>query len=374
MYTQCPHCLTLFRISNDELEVAAGKAKCCQCHQVFNALENLRHIQTPSVSPATPEILDDDYLFGETLNLDLQQIYDADMDAQTGLAICPESRDELFTIMDNGLETEPDYFAGGSESQMSELLGSDSTPFNLSSEDAENTAKVVPLHQGVNSSSLPESHRTSPPLQRHPSEPATEAADSIPEKSLFRFTERQKADSAPAELATSSDKYSLDEVFEKKPLSFKAIAWGFGSLVLLLALMLQLSWHYREWTIQHEWGRQLLTQVCAITGCNTPQRRDTRQILIQHRDLRSHPERPNALLLQLSMVNHAAFAQPYPKLQLSLFNDQDQLIAQRTFEPIEYLSDPQRSSELMQQSEPVFVSMELLDPGKDVTGFKFEFL
>jgi len=42
VYTQCPNCQTLFRIGVEQLKAADGKAHCCRCDQIFNALENLR--------------------------------------------------------------------------------------------------------------------------------------------------------------------------------------------------------------------------------------------------------------------------------------------------------------------------------------------
>lgn len=42
MYTQCPNCQTLFRIGVEQLKAADGKAHCCRCDKVFNALGNLR--------------------------------------------------------------------------------------------------------------------------------------------------------------------------------------------------------------------------------------------------------------------------------------------------------------------------------------------
>ncbi len=74
------------------------------------------------------------------------------------------------------------------------------------------------------------------------------------------------------------------------------------------------------------------------------------------------------------MVNRATFEQPYPNLHLSLFNDAERLIAERTFVPAEYLPNGQPNDLLMHRSQSLQINLELLDPGKDVTGFKFEFL
>jgi hypothetical protein len=78
--------------------------------------------------------------------------------------------------------------------------------------------------------------------------------------------------------------------------------------------------------------------------------------------------------MQLEMVNTASFEQPFPKLQLSLYNDMGTLIARRTFSESEYRDATPRSDSLMPMLKPIHIELLLTDPGKEVTGFKFEFL
>ncbi|PVV16354.1 MAG: hypothetical protein B6D72_00820, partial [gamma proteobacterium symbiont of Ctena orbiculata] len=47
MFTQCQHCLTIFRITPEQLKAADGKVRCCQCNNVFNALLSLMEAPTP---------------------------------------------------------------------------------------------------------------------------------------------------------------------------------------------------------------------------------------------------------------------------------------------------------------------------------------
>ena len=200
-----------------------------------------------------------------------------------------------------------------------------------------------------------------------------------PQKSigLSSFTTKLKhseSDNDPEPSAFTTTQYSIDQLFEKEPLNYAAIGWGLGSLLLAAALILQLSWHYREQVIQKEPGRLLLTQLCSVLDCAVPERRDTSKILVEYRDLRVHPDIPDALQLQLQMINRAGFAQPYPKLHLSLFNDEEKLIADRIFLPAEYLPKIVAGQTLMERSQALRVNLELKDPGKEVTGFKFEFL
>ncbi len=384
MYTQCPHCLTLFRISSEELKAAAGKVRCCQCTQVFNALETLQEgpvvqsnpihteqTETTAV-PLSDPMTAEDSLFADTLNLDSDQLIELAAEEDSPPFDKSEESDELFLIRDDGLETEPDYLAAGSESQMSELLDSDSATLINTRNEQEIDAKIVSFNHHTDPDNPPRIELTEQSADNpvSTSDSAASAEDAA-EKSLFRFTERQKGKQTPQASGSGID---IDAVFEKQHTSLSGFAWGSASLLLIVVMMLQLSWHYREQVIQYEHGQQFLTQLCRVAGCTAPERRDTSQIFIQHRDLRGHPGKSNALLLQLSMVNRAEFAQPYPKLHLSLFNDRDKLIADRTFEPLEYLSDSDQNSTLMPPSKPTFISMELADPGKDVTGFKFDFL
>lgn len=41
MFTQCPHCQTIFRVSSAHLEVAQGHVRCSRCQHIFNASQYL---------------------------------------------------------------------------------------------------------------------------------------------------------------------------------------------------------------------------------------------------------------------------------------------------------------------------------------------
>ena len=41
MYTQCPDCATVFRVTAEALKIAQGDVRCGVCSTTFNALENL---------------------------------------------------------------------------------------------------------------------------------------------------------------------------------------------------------------------------------------------------------------------------------------------------------------------------------------------
>ena len=394
MFTQCPHCQTLFRIRSEQLKVAAGRVRCCQCHQVFNALDSLQTAPAEPSETRQPVPSSDskeadwvplssaDSLTQDTFNLEWEQQYDAG-NLKEGLE---DSELHPFLEQDDGLEPEPDYLASSTESQMSSLLDSDTSPvYHLEEaplDDSELTAAAQPQPN-------PASLAAQKTEDRGPTRPADSWGEDDSEPlfkprelesnrepaALSSFTTKLKDTDRDADaISAPATPYSIDQMFEKEPFNYAAIAWGLGSLLLAFALILQLAWHYRDQVIHKELGRQLLTHLCSVFDCTVPQRRDTSKIQVEYRDLRAHPQLSDALLLKLQMVNRAGFPQPYPKLHLSLFNDEEKLIADRIFLPAEYLPKEAAGQTLMGSTQALRINLELMDPGKEVTGFKFEFL
>ena len=55
MYTQCPHCNTLFRVHAEQLKAAHGRVRCCRCRGAFDALEHLGEVPSEYVVPDAPD-------------------------------------------------------------------------------------------------------------------------------------------------------------------------------------------------------------------------------------------------------------------------------------------------------------------------------
>ncbi|MFZ6848815.1 DUF3426 domain-containing protein [Undibacterium sp. RuRC25W] len=54
--TRCPHCMTTFRVANDQLKLHAGLVRCGSCQQTFNGVEHL--IPLDGVKSTTPNSSD----------------------------------------------------------------------------------------------------------------------------------------------------------------------------------------------------------------------------------------------------------------------------------------------------------------------------
>jgi len=210
------------------------------------------------------------------------------------------------------------------------------------------------------------------PAKTHASdEPRTHAAK-----------ERRQPSSPRADAPARGGGYSLpadpQEVFRKTrehtPPHPRNWIWGLGSALLAIVLIAQFTWWMREKAIWYPEGRFILQRLCAVTSCTVPLRRAPQWITILDRDIRSDPAKPGSLLLELTMSNTADHEQPYPLIELSLFDNKQRLVAERRFTPQEYLGDAERAETMMPVDLPIHIEMHLVDPGKEVTGFRFDFL
>jgi len=448
MLTQCPHCLTLFRVGPEHLKAAAGQVRCCRCHHVFNALQRLQEspasftnpsdlspqqseTQTPAeASPNTPTVPTEGRQQGKE-NSDARPdfLYPSETTAQPNEIQAPpddgldrstepteeslllkgdkelwpdftgQQDDNGFTPMlpdresaekpdgliegilerDDGLDPEPDYFAAGSESQMSELLDQDSSSILLPDTEEPTEEGQGPTDNIVTFSSSVEL------LDSADDMPYGQDDDSIlKDEAIDEERGRPDYDSLPAfrtEEETSREAFISDdhafnfeaEISSRKPRSKWAPLWFLGSLLLLLPLAGQLAWQFRDDLIQQDAGRQTLNLLCRIVGCEVPIRQALDKIVIQGRNLSTHPDKPNTLFLQVNIINTAAFEQPFPRLILSLYNDKGELVARRTFLAKDYLPPEFAQQSFMPMDQPILVEMELVDPGKEVTGFSFDF-
>ncbi len=229
-----------------------------------------------------------------------------------------------------------------------------------------------------------------PPTQAPTPSPPNPEADSI--AGMLQSTQVESAiegiqrEINPAPLAQETEDtppshadtppLSIDELLappKKRKGFFATLFWLLACTALLAAAALQLAWFEREEVIKYPEGRMLLEKLCHYAQCQVPELRDPALIRITQRQITSHPERRNALLVELTIKNQAPFSQPYPILELSLSATDGALIARRSFSPAEYLDPATAANRLMPPGMPRQIRIEIEDPGANVTGFEFNF-
>lgn len=97
------------------------------------------------------------------------------------------------------------------------------------------------------------------------------------------------------------------------------------------------------------------------------------RIELLSRELKAHPFRPGVLQLTATIVNRANRAQPYPDIEVTLYEVHGRQLSRKIFEPGDYLT---RSAELRNGMVPqayLTLSVEMPDPGDSAVGFELQF-
>ncbi|MGH8576243.1 MAG: zinc-ribbon and DUF3426 domain-containing protein [Gammaproteobacteria bacterium] len=161
----------------------------------------------------------------------------------------------------------------------------------------------------------------------------------------------------------------------ERPRQRDRTGWVALTALMTLCLCAQLAW-FRGADLQRAYpGLQgPLTALCAFAGCRLPGPRDPGAVRVMERDLREHPRYRDALLVNAILVNQAAFAQPYPILELRLYDTEGAVVAGRRFGPREYLDRALDADGLMPAGQPLHVVLELLGPKRPPASFELRFL
>jgi predicted Zn finger-like uncharacterized protein len=155
----------------------------------------------------------------------------------------------------------------------------------------------------------------------------------------------------------------------------KRLLWGLLSLPLALLLVIQYGYFNVDRLSQNPELRPALLQLCQVAGCRVPLIHAPKLIKLTQRDIRSHPDRRDILLVKATMVNEAPFTQAFPIIELVLHDITGHTIAGRRFQPKEYLVDPSLSLDRgFASKSSVTIVLELVDPGAEAVGFEFQFL
>jgi len=151
--------------------------------------------------------------------------------------------------------------------------------------------------------------------------------------------------------------------------------WATGAVLVILMGMVQFIWFQRDEVLSRypllmPWAEQL----CARMDCNVIRFRDVSAIKLMNRDVREHPRYEHALLVNATMSNQSKTRQPYPDIQLSLYDTEGSSIAHRVFTPDEYLDDSISIVRGMAPDIPVHFVLEVTGSTEGAVSFEFKFL
>lgn len=313
MYTDCPSCQRQFRLRAYQLSAAGGQVQCGYCGDRFNALERLHDAPLPRHRNPVPVVREE---AGE------------EGGPQFDIPGAEEREAEAAAAVDSEAETEP----------------------------------VVAYHE-------------MPAAGEEQAGPAAAAGSAGPQDG-DRYGREEAAPAAEIDSeATTELPPPLQE--EEKPRRglLSRLAWGLVLLLLLLAAAGQLAWFNRDALLSRypqlmPWARR----VCEYFQCEVIRHRDVSAIKLLNRDVRDHPRYEGALLVNATIANESEVIQPFPVVQLVLFDTAGDIIGQRKFRPGEYLDDSIDRERGMPPGQPVHIVLEVTGPTAGAVSFEFRFM
>jgi predicted Zn finger-like uncharacterized protein len=157
-----------------------------------------------------------------------------------------------------------------------------------------------------------------------------------------------------------------------KPRPFKTATLSLLTVLLALLMVWQVKTYYLSDLAQVTVLRPYLEWVCRPLGCVLPPRQDFARINLVGTSIDVNPERPGALEITASLINRAAFPQPYPPLRVTLTDREGRVVGRRTYLPSEYRGG--QDGELLATSEVSDVAINLAQPSRNAVGYEVELM
>jgi len=398
--TRCPHCRTRLRVSDEQIRVAGGLVRCGTCLQTFDALEHLQNGRPRADSAEMDGMLihdglDLDDLGLDDLNLDeeLAQIeaqeqafskellsLSQQIQGEDKTRSKPSEDDEAWA---EALLREEEGQADSEEDDAPDYLGHAEHPeppqaLSLRKKEQEGRALTLdPLEDEVPSASALW-------LPQKPSRDAQGGEAAKPAEPLLLRADPADFRKSPLRrplLEEDEDLAAPFEEEEKTPFAGerlsparKQLLWVSGCLLALLLLFGQYLFFRFDALSQQPSYRPLLGGLCSVIGCTLPGRSDIRQIRSSNLVVHSHPELAGALVVDVILYNSAAFAQPFPLLELEFSNLAGRPIAKRRFTPLQYLAGEMQGKLQMPPQIPIHIALEIADPGAEAVNYSLSVL
>jgi predicted Zn finger-like uncharacterized protein len=319
MYTVCPGCTRQFQIYAEHLAAASGQVRCGFCHELFNAMDRIYD-----------EPLSNERILNEQLALDSEEenIVEPQFDLpDTVERTTPSDNEDVLTpqaSIDTGQELETAISEIGIRPTVEEI--------KARIEEEASEQKILEVSD-------------EPVLEEH-----------------FLFAE-------PEELLQ-------EEQPVKSRLSWLlALFWTSAAFIALLAILLQLAWFNRDQLLlKYPEYLPYAKQICHELNCELIRQRDVSAIKLINRDVRLHPDYQDTLLVNAAMKNELPVRQPYPRVQLTLFDTSGSLLGYREFVPDDYLDSSIDIEKGMPINSPVYFVLEVSGPTAGAVSFEFRFL
>lgn len=368
MYTQCPDCATVFRVTADALRAAQGNVRCGVCSTSFNALENLseqpfRATPEGEESPAAEDTITVEEIPG-TENIELstaaeavetppeEQSFEFDGDI--------EDLDRLFVEMP---AAELQHMAAAARAGESPPLkaidpGAIAASLTISRDDLDRTDEHPILVLGE-----------SDEIDLRPAQESYELEPNQFKTPRILIPEEMRKGLEEEAAASAINAPGFDESYAQE--GPRRWPWAIGAAILTLALVAQVVHAERDQLILNPAIGPLLAQVYSLVGMPLPAPTDLSSYELRQWGAASDATQAGRLLLRASIANRANYAQPYPLLRLALQDRFGTTVGVRDIEPVDYLPGT-GAGNLLAPGQRADAEVRIVDPGKDAVGFEMD--
>jgi predicted Zn finger-like uncharacterized protein len=387
--TRCPHCQTTFRVAHDQLKLRAGLVRCGACKEIFNGVEHLLRPEEmqqtlasskpqpgspPAPIPQTPPVTGDTLPFPpdapeefstpsmnapETAEPAAEHATPASAEnhpspaaAHTVMESSPS--DDLPPASPEKLVPEPDK-----DDPLQRMTLMDFTEFGSHDRDDARLANGRRSGHDDSYSENDEDYSES----SDPADELSQAIDDLHNKPWRREKARKKRRDAANKVGKNEPNFMASARRQQRYGKALRITMGTGSVVLLLALLLQAGFAFRHViAAKMPEYRPMLTSLCTQVGCQVKLPAQIDRVSIESSELQSLPAAPNKFTLVALLRNQASIDQAWPHLELTLNDMNEKPVARKIFVPRDYLASAQIEIDgfPMQSEQQIKISFEML--------------
>lgn len=170
-------------------------------------------------------------------------------------------------------------------------------------------------------------------------------------------------DDAPVELPVSRPRFT----------ALQQTAFVAAAVVLLAALAFQYTWFQLDRLVLERRLPAITGLLCRMTTCPDPQVIDLTSLVTEELIVRSHPTVADALQVDFIFRNDRNREQRFPLVELNFTNNDGDIVANRVFTSEEYMPGEMQLFTHMPAHSSIQVSLELVDPGLEATGYSLVF-
>ena len=152
----------------------------------------------------------------------------------------------------------------------------------------------------------------------------------------------------------------------------RSLKWLPGITLMIAVAIGQVAFFKMSVYAQMTEYRPTYVLVCRYLGCEVPEYENHDELKTRELVVRSHPEEPEALLVDVLLLNSGPFRQTFPGLRLQFYDVHGEVVASRVFRASEYLGGEMRGLKLMPAETVARLSLEVIDPGTDALGYRME--